>query len=87
MYGPWKIDPSDKKKSAMKMICLGEDQKVGDIWHESIFLLSGKAHPLLRIGSKVCSKLECFKMYTGYEFVSRTLFRLDIDVCYMHCLR
>lgn len=28
MYGPWKIDPSDKKKSAMKMICLGEEQKV-----------------------------------------------------------
>lgn len=28
MYGPWKIDPSDKKKSAMKMVCLGEDQKV-----------------------------------------------------------
>lgn len=28
MYGPWKIDPSEKKKSAMKMICLGEEQKV-----------------------------------------------------------
>lgn len=28
MYGPWKIDPSDKKKSAMKMVCLGEEQTV-----------------------------------------------------------
>ncbi|CAM9390403.1 unnamed protein product [Ascophyllum nodosum] len=28
LYGPWKIDPSDKKKSAMKLICLGEEQKV-----------------------------------------------------------
>lgn len=28
MYGPWNIDPSDKKKSAMKMICLGEEQTV-----------------------------------------------------------
>lgn len=28
MYGPWKIDPSEKNKSAMKMICLGEEQKV-----------------------------------------------------------
>ena len=32
MYGPWKIDPSDKKKSAMKMVCLGEEQTVGRIY-------------------------------------------------------
>ncbi|CAM9460723.1 unnamed protein product [Discosporangium mesarthrocarpum] len=28
MYGPWKIDPAEKPKSAMKMVCLGEEQKV-----------------------------------------------------------
>ncbi|CAM9381651.1 unnamed protein product [Choristocarpus tenellus] len=28
MYGPWKIDPSEKPKSAVKLVCLGEEQKV-----------------------------------------------------------
>lgn len=33
MYGPWKIDPSEKKKTAAKLICLGKEQKVTDAFH------------------------------------------------------
>ena len=27
-YGPWQMEPDDKPKVAMKLVCLGEDEKV-----------------------------------------------------------
>lgn len=45
MYGPWKIDPSDKKKSAMKMVCLGEEQKVQALVGEDRSKLAAQLRP------------------------------------------
>ena len=45
-YGPWQMEPSEKPKTAMKLICLGPEERVSAVVYSSACSIQAYNFPL-----------------------------------------